>query len=290
MKINKIVSSAKFIFMLTISSGLFSKILAAGEEDFPPNYYDIVAFFLIGIIILSIAALIYFESTNAEERFSFKPLIAKAKQLMTRATPVEKENEIMFEHDYDGIRELDNKIPPWFTGLFWITILFSVYYMLHFHVLGTGDLQIEEYEEEVRLAEIKKAELLSSGALINEETVEFVTDEQALQSGKAVYDANCIACHSQNGGGLVGPNLTDEYWIHGGGIKNVFKIVKYGVPAKGMVSWENQLNPKQIQEVSSYVLTLPEVEPPVGKTPEGEIWKEEAGDTTNVNSNDDIET
>jgi cytochrome c oxidase cbb3-type subunit 3 len=86
--------------------------------------------------------------------------------------------------------------------------------------------------------------------------------------------ANCAACHGQKGEGVVGPNLTDAYWIHGGGIKNVFKTIKYGVPAKGMIAWETQLSPSQIQKVASYVLTLQGTNPPNGKAPEGEIWKD----------------
>jgi cytochrome c oxidase cbb3-type subunit 3 len=116
---------------------------------------------------------------------------------------------------------------------------------------------------------------MKTGALINEETVTVLTDASALQSGKAIYDANCIACHANDGGGIVGPNLTDQYWINGGGIKNIFKTIKNGVPAKGMISWQTQLNPNQIQQVASYILSLQGKTPVNPKQPEGEIWKDE---------------
>ena len=133
----------------------------------------------------------------------------------------------------------------------------------------------DEYNEEIAIASAEKEALMKTGALINEETVTVLTDASALQSGKAIYDANCIACHANDGGGIVGPNLTDQYWINGGGIKNIFKTIKNGVPAKGMISWQTQLNPNQIQQVASYILSLHGTTPVNPKEPQGEIWNEE---------------
>lgn len=268
------------LFTLKIIAVFFSFnqiLMAAGESDYPENYYDKVALFLIFIIILGFLSLIYFESKIKivkEKRPS--AFWAKINHMLTKSVPIEREGELLLaDHNYDGIKELDSRIPPWFMGLFYATIIFSIFYMLHYHVLGTGDLQEAEYTEEVRLAEIQRAELMRSGAMINEETVTLLTEPAALETGKQIYIANCAACHSADGGGLVGPNLTDDYWIHGAGIKNVFKVVKYGVVNKGMIAWQNQLNPKQIQEVSSYVLTLQGTTPANPKAAEGELWKEE---------------
>ena len=147
--------------------------------------------------------------------------------------------------------------------------------MLHYHVLETGELMAEEYSEEMRIAAEEKEALMESGAFVNEETVTLLTEEAALISGKEIYDINCVACHASDGGGIVGPNLADEYWIHGGGIKNVFKVIKYGIVEKGMIAWQTQLNPNQMQEVSSYVLSFQGTTPAAPKQPEGEIWKEE---------------
>ena len=198
---------------------------------------------------------------------------------MTKSTPIEREQEIMFDHDFDGIKELDSKIPPWFSWLFILTIIFGVYYMLDYHVFATGKLSHEEYQQEMSIAAAEKEALIKSGAFVNEETVTLLTDAADLQTGKEIYDLNCIACHAANGGGIVGPNLTDKYWIHGGGIKNVFKTIKYGVVEKGMISWQTQLNPNQMQDVASYVLSLQGTKPAAPKPPEGEIWKEETTET-----------
>lgn len=264
--------------ILTTLVFTFSTQLLAAESDYPKNYYDMIAIFLILVIVIGFIAMIYFEGRKELQREVKESLFARFRQFVTRSTPIEKESEVMMDHDYDGIKELDNRIPPWFSWLFYVTIIFSVWYMIHYHVLGTGKLQAEEYEAEVQLAELKRAELIRSGAFINEETVTLLTEAADLQTGKAIYDANCVACHGQYGEGLVGPNLTDDYWIQGGGIKNVFKVTKYGVPAKGMIAWQSQLSPNQMQEVSSYIISLYGTNPPNPKAPEGEKWVEEDGE------------
>lgn len=268
-KLNSV--SLKFLLLIVFT---YSTQLFAAESDYPKNYYDIVALFLIFIIVIAFIALIYFEGRKEVIRSARESAFAKFRQYITRSAPIEREDEIMLDHDYDGIKELDNRIPPWFTWLFYITIVFAVYYMLHFHVFRTGDLQAEEYEAEIQTAELKRAELIRTGAFINEETVSLLTDAAELQSGKEIYDVNCVACHGQFGEGLVGPNLTDDYYIHGGGIKNVFTVIKYGVPAKGMISWQSQLSPNQMQEVASYIISLHGTNPPNPKSPEGELWDE----------------
>jgi cytochrome c oxidase cbb3-type subunit 3 len=147
--------------------------------------------------------------------------------------------------------------------------------MLNYHVFATGKLSHEEYEQEMSIAAAEKEALIKSGALVNEETVTQLTDAADLQSGKQIFETNCIACHAADGGGIVGPNLTDKYWIHGGGIKNVFKTIKYGVPDKGMISWQSQLNAKQMQDVASFVLSLQGTKPANPKLPEGQIWSDD---------------
>ncbi|MEJ2195649.1 MAG: cbb3-type cytochrome c oxidase N-terminal domain-containing protein [Ignavibacteriaceae bacterium] len=264
-----------FTFILLI---LNTNLFAEGESDFPPNYYDIIAISLMLVVVLTFLGLIYFEQKKETTEKKEIPLFAKLRHLLTLSTPIEKEKDILFDHEYDGIKELDSRIPPWFTGLFWVTILFAVYYMLNFHVLNTGKLMYEEYEEEMKIALLQKEELMASGAFLTEQSVTQLTDDVALLAGKNIFEANCVACHLADGGGLVGPNLTDEYWIHGGGIKNIFHTIKYGVPEKGMISWQRQLNPIEIQEVASYVMSLQGTHPAVPKPPQGEIWTEPAPD------------
>jgi len=251
-----------------------SQTFAAGESDFPPNYYDTVALLLLLFVVITLLSIIYYEGKPKVVKEKKVSLFAKVRQAMTKSTPIEREQEIMMDHDYDGIRELDSKIPPWFSWLFILTIIFAIYYMLQYHVFGSGQVMQEEYNEEINKASVEKEALMKSGALVNEETVKLLTDAADLQKGNEIFEANCIACHASDGGGIVGPNLTDKYWIHGGGIHNVFKTIKYGVVEKGMISWQTQLNANQMQDVASYVLSLQGTKPAAPKSPEGELWTE----------------
>jgi cytochrome c oxidase cbb3-type subunit 3 len=273
---NKILKVLKMKFILVAFFFInVNNAFAAGDSDFPPNYYDIIALILIAIVMIAFIGLIYFESRKEIAKEKEISLIAKIGLFLNRSVPIEKEEDIMLDHNYDGIKELDSRVPPWYTGLFYATIIFSVIYLLNFHVFNTGKLMYDEYEEEMKFAAIQKARLMNTGSLLTEDNVTKLTDDVSLLSGKEIYDANCVACHTADGGGLVGPNFTDEYWIHGGGIKNIFKTVKYGVPSKGMISWQTQLNPLQIQQVASYILTFQGTTPLAPKAPEGEIWVEQ---------------
>lgn len=197
----------------------------------------------------------------------------------TKKTTVKAKEDLdallMRDHSYDGIMELDNKAPAWFQFLFYITIVFAAIYMVNFHVLKKDNLMIDEYIQEMTAAQHEKDLLMKSGGFINETNVTILNSPEDIKAGKEIFTLNCVSCHGSLGEGTVGPNLTDDYWIHGGGIKNVFATISNGVPAKGMISWKAQLNPKQIQQTASYVLTLHGTKPPNGKAPEGNIYKEE---------------
>jgi cytochrome c oxidase cbb3-type subunit 3 len=185
------------------------------------------------------------------------------------------EEELLSIHEYDGIRELDNNLPPWWVAMFWVTIVFGIAYLFNYHLLNTGDLQEKEYNIEMATAAEQKKKLEDAGlAGINENSVTALKDKANLEKGLTIFTQNCAACHGKSAEGGVGPNLTDDYWLHGGGIKNVFKTVKYGVPEKGMIPWQNQLKPDQIQEVASYILSLHGSNPANGKAPQGEVYKE----------------
>jgi cytochrome c oxidase cbb3-type subunit III len=220
--------------------------------------------------------LFYFGMGEERKEPDFHPFgfLKKIKDKLVGAVPIEKEGDILLEDDYDGIKELDNKVPPWFNLLFLITIIFAIYYLLDYHVFKTGKLQYQEYQEEMQQAEIQKAELIKSGAFVNENTVLRLNDAESLSAGKNIFKTNCVPCHGPDAGGVIGPNLTDDYWIHGGGIKNIFHTITYGVPAKGMISWQTQLNPKQIQEVASYVMSLHGTHPANPKPPQGDKYVE----------------
>jgi cytochrome c oxidase cbb3-type subunit 3 len=185
--------------------------------------------------------------------------------------PLAEEKDMLIEHEYDGIKELDNPTPAWFMVLFYGTIVFAVAYLSIYHVFGIGQLQDDEYKTEVAQAEVVKKQYLSKAAnLIDENTVKLVTEPGAIKAGEGIFKQNCAACHGDKGQGVVGPNLTDDYWLHGGNIKAVFKTIKYGIAAKGMPTWEKQLSPKQLSDVANYIKTLHGTNPPNGKEPQGE--------------------
>ncbi len=195
--------------------------------------------------------------------------------LLQNSVPIAEEASITLDHNYDGIRELDNDLPPWWTALFFITIGFGVVYMLHFHVFKTGDLPLEKYEKSVLLAEEQRLErLASSTEEITAATVTVLTDESSLLAGKDIFMKNCQTCHGLQGQGLAGagPNFTDQYWIHGGAIGDLYTTIRYGVPAKGMISWKDQLPPQSIREVSSYILSLQGTNPPNALPPQGVLY------------------
>lgn len=279
MRINKTIQSLlSVLFLLIFASPIFASS-EAGEDTLGSVIKVMIAVTAFLVAFVMWLVLVYSERGDNEGETFLAP-IKKLTQLLTSSTPIEREKEILLDHDYDGIKELDNKIPPWFVALFYITIIFSVVYMIDYHIVGTGNIQEEEYLAEVKQAMTERKILAASGSIIDEESVTATVDAIALASGKEIFDKNCAACHGFGGEGLVGPNFTDDYWIHGGGIKNIFNIVKYGVPAKGMISWQSQLNPTEMQEVSSYILILKGTNPPNQKAAEGELWVDEVTDST----------
>jgi cytochrome c oxidase cbb3-type subunit III len=197
---------------------------------------------------------------------------------MTRSKSIEQEADVMLHHDYDGIKELDNVLPPWWVNLFYATIIFGVIYLVRFHVMDEYT-QAQEYDQEVAAAniEIEKNKLLSPKEEITFDKVTLLTDAESLAKGKEIYTNACVACHKADGGGLVGPNLTDEHWINGGGIKNVFKLIAEGSKNNPtMVAWAKTLGTTEVQKVASYVLSLQGTKPAGAKPAEGEKWVEEA--------------
>lgn len=216
------------------------------------------------------------EEEDAVDRF-----ISSFKKSMNDAVPLEQEASIDTGHDYDGIRELDNNLPPWWKAMFYACCVYAVVYMYYYH-MGGGGVSIEDaYATEVEDARIANLEYLHKQAnKVDETSVVALADASSIDAGKAIFITTCAACHGQNAEGNVGPNLTDEFWLHGGGIHNVFKTIKYGVPAKGMIAWEAQLSPVKMQQVASYILTLKGSNPANAKAPQGNAWAEATDSTT----------
>ncbi|HET9057661.1 MAG TPA: cbb3-type cytochrome c oxidase N-terminal domain-containing protein [Chitinophagaceae bacterium] len=189
--------------------------------------------------------------------------------------PVEQEANIDLGHNYDGIRELDNRLPPWWLYGFYITIIFAAVYLYRTHISHAAPSSAEEYQAAVTKANAQmEGRLKDQKNRVDENTVVLLTEKTELEKGKAVFASYCIACHGQLAQGTVGPNLTDDYWIHGGNIKDIFKTIKYGYPEKSMQSWKDQLTPVQIAQVSSYIKSLRGSNPAGAKEKQGELYEE----------------
>lgn len=261
--------------------------------------YPIVSIILLLFLFVLIAIEIVLKATNnildallTEEQRKQKeieenlplaetPFVKNLLQKLTRTRKMEEEGELMMDHDYDGIKELDNVLPPWWVYLFYACIAFAFIYMVKFHIMGYDD-QTAEFEKEMAEAKIAVEEYKKTAPdLMDKEKVTLLTDAASLAAGKAIFETNCIACHRNDGGGGIGPNLTDDHWILGGGIKNVFNtVMEGGRDGKGMVSWKAIIKPSDIQKVASYVLSLQGSNPKDGKAPEGDVWKDDSAPAT----------
>ncbi len=201
----------------------------------------------------------------------------KMMKLLTKSVPIENEGQLLLNHDYDGIKELDNTLPPWWVYLFYGTIIFAAIYLFRYEIMG-ADNQEMELKKELAQAKIDIEKYMKTAPdLMDEKSVTLLTDAPSLAEGKAIFAANCVACHRTDAGGQIGPNLTDDHWILGGGIKNVFHTLEQGGrDGKGMISWKGTLKPKEMQKVASYVLSLRGSNPKDPKAPEGEIWVDPA--------------
>ena len=193
--------------------------------------------------------------------------------------PVEQEADIDLGHDYDGIRELDNRLPPWWLYGFYLTILVGCIYLWRFHVSHTGPSSGEEYATAVANADLEvKAYLKLKGESVDENTVTLLKAPEEIAEGKAIFLKSCVACHKEDARGDVGPNLTDDYWLHGADVKSVFKTIRYGINA--MPQWQNSYSNKQIAELASYVKSLRGTNPPNAKAPQGVLVSDDPAPAT----------
>jgi len=173
----------------------------------------------------------------------------------------------LIEHNYDGIQEYDNPLPRWWVYLFYATIVFSVLYYFNVHGVGIGKGRIANYEADV--AAWKAAHPEPEGNVSPEQLAALASDQTAIATGKTVFTTNCASCHRPDGGGMIGPNLTDDAWIHGGSLAEIHKTIVEGVLAKGMPNWGKLLKPDQVSAVTVYVASLKGTNPPNPKAPEG---------------------
>jgi len=252
------------------------------------SFYTMVAIIVLELIVLVSLALqlktflakekpsVAVDEVEAKE--SFVSVVVKWWSKMNSFKPAHEETDT--GHDYDGIRELDNRLPPWWLYGFYICVIFACIYLYRFHISHSAPSTQEEYQIAMAQADAEKDEYLKSAAnKVDENTVTLLTDAASLGEGQKLFSTNCSPCHGANAQGVVGPNLTDDYWLHKGGVKDIFKTIKYGVQEKGMKSWKDDFSPVQIAELSSFIKSLHGSKPAGAKEPQGELFTED-GNTT----------
>jgi cytochrome c oxidase cbb3-type subunit 3 len=257
--------------ILLLSNRSMAAVATFDYGDFDTLYIKVMSV-IIFILLLIVVGLLYV--TLVAMKKMNKPVSAQEEE----RTTVEKlfslhslkhEKELMLDESFDGIVELDNPTPPWFNFMFYTTIAVAITYGLWYHA-GSGKLQTAEYEDQLAEAEVSKiAYLKKVGNAIDESNVKLIADVNQLTDGKTLFNAKCAVCHREDAGGNVGPNLTDEFWLHGGQVSDIFKTIKYGVTGKGMIAWEKSLNGLQMAELASYILTLQDSHPLAPKAPQG---------------------
>jgi len=301
----------KFLFLLAgmfITLGAVAQDAAQTTKSFwtdPFNdpmlpLYTVTAFIFIVIVLVLAVALYLIRILNmmtdeaAREKaqrlgLTYTPQptwIDSLWQKMNDSVPLQKEADIDLGHSYDGIRELDNHLPPWWKWLFYGTIGWSAVYLVVYHITDNLPLQSQEYQNEVALADeqVKKFKASQPQATVDENALTFTNDAALIEHGKKVFmDNSCGTCHRNDGGGnTIGPNLADSYWIHGGEIKNIFSTIKNGAVEKGMPAWGKTMSATDVRDVTFYVLSLQGSNPPNPKAPQGQLFEQKpaATDTT----------
>jgi cytochrome c oxidase cbb3-type subunit 3 len=273
--------------------GIVEYFIDSGKKPAFIEYPIVMLFlFLVLLIIIAIEAIIgTLENVmlfKLDEKTREKFLAEKEKkyqftwlkntyQKLLGSKPIEEEGEIILDHNYDGIKELDNSLPPWWVYSFYISIIFAVVYLARYHVFD-GATQIDEFETELAEAKISIEEYKKTAKdLVDYNTVTLLTEASDLSAGKAIFETTCVACHMADGGGGIGPNLTDENWILGGGIKNVFKTISEGGrDGKGMIAWKQMLKPIEMAQVASFVLQFQGTTPAKPKVAEGDVWVDDS--------------
>lgn len=279
--------------LLSFATNAQEKLAIINDDGRIGGLDQFTFYFLVSVIALELLALgVLF---NTFKKILSNTIVAaegkkaiKTKSIFDKlndTVSIEEEETLMLDHDYDGIKELDNNLPPWWKYGFYLTIVIGVIYLINYHVTKSAPLQAEEYAISVKKAQAEVAEYMKKSANnVDETTVKLLSDISDLTIGKDLFIGSCAACHGKLGEGTVGPNLTDDYWLHGGGLKDVFKSIKYGWPDKGMKAWKEDFSPMQIAQLTSYIKTLRGTNPPKAKDKQGELYTEEVVSVTDSTS------
>jgi cytochrome c oxidase cbb3-type subunit 3 len=270
---NKIKLTAVLMLFASIAMAQTATTESAPTMEFHTILLGVIGIliFVLFLLVLTLRRVLYILKVESQGGVYPIELQQNFWENILSLKPLAAEKELELDHDFDGIKELNNPIPFWFNLLFYTTIAVAFVYLLVFHVFEVGSLQGKEYETEMANAEISRQEYIKkAGNLIDENSVVLLTDKNKIHEGAEIFTSKCVVCHGDKGEGKVGPNLTDEYWLHGGDVKSIFKTIKYGVPSKGMVAWQNSMNGSQMQELASFILSLQGTNPPGGKDPQGD--------------------
>ncbi|WP_222165591.1 cbb3-type cytochrome c oxidase N-terminal domain-containing protein [Edaphocola aurantiacus] len=246
----------------------------------PTLFYTLFGVFILEVVVIVVLLSVTRFLVGLERKKEYKKekgISWWEKMNATKSLDAASEAEANWGHSYDGIEELDNPTPPWWVAGFALSVIVGVIYFYRYDIAKTAPNQLEEYAIEVQKGEAAKLAYLASAANnVDENTVTVLTEATDIEAGKAVFVQVCAACHGADGGGSVGPNLTDDYWLHGGGIKDIFRTITVGVQDKGMKSWKDDYSPRQIQQIASYIKTLHGTKPATPKASQGELYIEES--------------
>lgn len=173
-------------------------------------------------------------------------------------------------HSFDGIQEYDNPLPTWWLALFWLTIFASAFYIVYYH-FGHGESVEGQFNRNMlTVSDMQMKEILKLGPITNQTINGLKGDASKMLAAQALFQGKCGPCHGNLGEGNIGPNLTDEFWLHGALPTQIYRTIMEGVPSKGMLSWKSQLPIGQILTLAAYVDTLKGSTPPNAKAPQGD--------------------
>jgi len=283
------------VILSVLSNNVWAQTAAATDvaARVVPNYGGVspnTFYLLVAVIVTEIFAVLFLffsirrvmsellpeKVAAAAKKSSMADLWTKLdSKYFTKSIPVEQEADSLLDHNYDGIQELDNSLPPWWKYGFIITIGFACVYLLNFHVFGNGKNPTQEYAAEMASAQAAKEVYEANNKDKIDEANVPMADATGINKGKENYMANCVACHGAKGEGGAGPNLTDEYWLHKGSLNAIYNTLKVGYAEKGMQSWAIKFNPKEMSEISGFVKTLKGTNPPNGKAAQGDRYVDE---------------
>lgn len=268
------------ITLVLVLTSLGSNAQAAADDSgtlmFIVGLVAIIAVLTLLVAIYALQIINKLEKIQPEGSKEEDSLWSRFLELANNRAPEDKEADILMDHNYDGIRELDNHLPPWWKWLFYITIVWGAIYLIGHHFTGWFPLQEQEYETEMAIADAEKKanqEAAVEAGGFDESTLVYLDDATMIAAGKKAFGRTCATCHGVEAGGIAGPNLTDEYWLHGGSVQNLFTVIKDGVPNTAMIPWKNQMSPTGIRDVIMYIHSLQGSNPLNGLKPQGKLYE-----------------